>query len=60
MANYPIMKDPITMHILTESNLAFGQENGYVIIHNAVPKADLNRVVDISLYPITCVVSLEH
>lgn len=34
------------MHTLTQSDLAFWRENGYVVIHDAVPQENLDRVVN--------------
>ena len=35
------------MHVLTQEEMAFWQENGYVILRDAVPQANLGAVVDI-------------
>lgn len=34
------------MHVLTASDYAFWEENGYVVVHDAVPQENLTRVVD--------------
>ena len=35
------------MHVLTQDEMAFWHENGYVILRNAVPRENLDAVVDI-------------
>jgi ectoine hydroxylase-related dioxygenase (phytanoyl-CoA dioxygenase family) len=35
------------MHVLSAEAYAFWQENGYVVIHNAVPQENLDAVVDV-------------
>lgn len=35
------------MHVLTQEDMAFWHENGYVIVRDAVPQANLDAVVDI-------------
>ncbi len=36
-----------TNHVLSAADFAFFEENGYVIIHNAVPQENLDAVVDL-------------
>lgn len=35
------------MHVLSAEDMAFWNENGYVIIHNAVPQENLDAVIDL-------------
>ena len=35
------------MNVLTEQDLAFWHENGYVIVRNAVPQRNVDAVIDI-------------
>ena len=35
------------MNVLTEQDLAFWHENGYVIVQNAVPQRNVDAVIDI-------------
>ena len=37
------------MNVLTEQNLAFWRDNGYVIVRNAVPQENVDAVVDTHL-----------